>query len=160
MQRLALLLYMSRVVTTDKAALQTRLTRSRTLARRRFQIGEHALPLGMAAMGAWLVSVLFARLASGLFEARWSVLLVCAATLLVTELLVRIAGTVLGIEESKRVAPAAWFAAILAICNALTLILWPSLYASNEVVVRHVSAWMTFAAISPILNAWFWAERT
>jgi hypothetical protein len=127
--------------------------------RRKLQIGEHGLPLALTALLAAVLSALLVRALPGVFEHRGRVLFVCLTTIVATEFLLRFGGAVLGIEASKRVAPAAWFGAVLICCHALGLLLWPQLYGTDETIVRHGSAWIMFAAVCPVLNARFWAER-
>jgi hypothetical protein len=127
--------------------------------RRTLQIGEHGLPLALTAIVAWMFAALTIRMLPSLFESRLKVVLLCAAMIVASELLLRLGGAVLGIDASKRVPPAAWFAAMLLLCHALAQLFWPSLYGHDETIVRHGSAWLMIAAICPILNARYAAER-
>jgi hypothetical protein len=127
--------------------------------KRKLQIGEHGLPLALAAVLAALIAALLVRALPGLFEHRGRVLMLCLATVFATEVLLRLGGAVLGIEAAKRVAPAAWFGAMLICCHTLGLLFWPQLYGADETIVRHGSAWIMFAAVCPILNARYGAER-
>jgi hypothetical protein len=126
---------------------------------RKFQIGEHGLPLALTAIGAWLLAMLAIRLLPSLFENRPRVLLLCLVAIGASEVGLRLGGALLGVEASKRLPLAAWFAAVLLLCHALAQLFWPSLYGSDEMIMRHGNAWIMFAAICPILNARYWSER-
>lgn len=126
---------------------------------RKGQLGEHALPLGLAAILLWLIAALAIRALPGAFESKWWTLVACLAMIPIAELTLLILGVAFGLERNKRLPAAAWLGLVVIACHSLTLLFWPSLYGSAETTVRHGASWLAWAAICPVANARFWAER-
>jgi hypothetical protein len=123
------------------------------------RLGEHALPLALAGIGLWVIATLIVRVLPGLFESRGRTLLALVAAIPMAELLLMLLGAMLGIERGKRLPAAACLAIVVIGCHALALVLWPSLYGAEPVVVHHGGAWLAWAGIAPVLCAWLAAER-
>lgn len=129
------------------------------MARKKTKLGEHALPLIVTALTLWLVAALCVRSFPSLFETRARLMLAMLAMLPIAELVLTIAGWIMGMERPKRLPAAALLAVVALACHALAVVWWPSLYGSDETVMRHGSAWLvwTFAAI--VGAAWISAEH-
>jgi hypothetical protein len=123
------------------------------------RLGEHALPLALAGIGLWVIAALIVRVLPGVFESRWRTLLALFAAVPLAEVLLMVLGAVLGIDRPKRLPAAAFLAIIVIGCHVLTLVLWPSLYGADALVVHHGGAWLAWAGMAPVLCAWLASER-
>jgi hypothetical protein len=126
---------------------------------RKGRLGEHALPLGLAAVLLWLVGALMVRVLPGVFESRWRTLVACLALVPLAELMLLLLGAVFGLEPAKRLPAAAWLGIVMLACHVMALVLWPQLYGTDDATVRHGTAWLMWAAATPIASAWFRHER-
>lgn len=123
------------------------------------RLGEHGLPLVLAAILLWVIGALVVRVMPGVFDRRWTTLLAMLAAIPAAELLLFVLGALLGIERGKRLPAASVLGVVVIGCHALALVLWPGMYGAEAVVVHHGGAWLAWAGIAPVLCAWFAAER-
>ncbi len=133
---------------------------ARAALRNKLRLGEHAFPLAIAALALWLVAALAVRALPGLFESRVRVALLMLATVPFAELLLMTVGAILGFERPKRLPAAAWLALIGLAAHTLALVWWPTLFGTDEAIVRHGAAWIVWAFASVVGMAWIAAEKS
>ena len=126
---------------------------------RKSRLGEHALPLVFAGIAVWAIGALMVRVFPVLFESRWRTLALLFAMVPLAEIALMVLGAVLGLERAKRLPAAAWLGIVIIGCHALALVLWPTLYGADALVVHHGAAWLAWTGAAPILCAWIAAER-
>jgi hypothetical protein len=128
------------------------------MARRKTALGEHALPLGVTGVALWLIGALVVRSLPGAFESRWWLLLLFLLMPLAVWTLLAVVGTILNLERPKRLGAAALLATVALTCHGVALVWWPTLYGSDELIVRHGAAWLTYGFAVIVGLAWYGAE--
>lgn len=129
------------------------------MASKKAKLGEHALPVTVTALLLWLVGALCIRSFPAIFEYRGRLMLAMLASLPIAFVIMTATDWIMGLERTKALPAAALLSVMALACHVLAIVWWPSLYGSDEAIVRHGSAWLvwTFAAIVGI--AWVSAER-
>jgi hypothetical protein len=127
---------------------------ARPAIRSKVRLGEHGLPLAIVGVALWLVAALVVRSFPGMFEGRWRLALMMLAMIPLAEVVLLLVGIVLGFERPKRLPAAALVAMVGLAMHALALVWWPSLYGTDEMIVRHGAAWIALAFAALVGMAW------
>jgi uncharacterized membrane protein YhdT len=128
------------------------------MSRRKTAIGEHALPLGVTGVFMWLVGALIVRSAPTMFQNRWWLALAFLLMPLIVWTLLALLGTILNLERPKRLGAASLLAAVALTCHGIALVWWPTLYGTDDLIVRHGAAWFTYTFAVVVGLAWYGAE--